>query len=37
MKEEDSFRLFSEEAAGAFALLILAILMLADSLGYFAR
>lgn len=37
MEKNDSFRLFTEEGAGAFALLILAILMLADSLGYFAR
>ena len=33
MEKEDSFRLLSEEAAGAFALFVLAILMLADSLG----
>lgn len=37
MQENDSFRLFSEDAAGAFALLVLAILMLADSLGYLPR
>lgn len=37
MEENDSFRLFSEDAAGAFALLALAVLMLADSLGYLSR
>lgn len=37
MKSDDSFRIFSEDAAGAFALFILAVLMLADALGLLPR
>lgn len=36
MRKDDAFRLISEEAAGALALLLLAAMMLLDSLGAFA-
>lgn len=36
MQEDDSFRLFSEEFAGALALVALAVCMILDHLGAFA-